>query len=176
MQHRGTRQVATGLARVLLERRALDESESLLRDQLEVLPDATNPGSINARCLLARVLQARGEPDAAEAVFDEIFELTSVRYPDSHWRRALVEGRYGLFLLEEGRFEEAEAQLIPAVRRLIDEPGIERPLVRELLRGAVDLYGRWGRPHRAAEYEGLLDIEGSRTPAETASTSPQRQP
>ena len=71
---------------------------------------------------------------------------------------------YGRCLIDAGRFEDAEKEVVADYEMLKTTLEPAHPLVRQSLELIVDLYEAWGKPDKAAEYRALLP-ESDEAPA-----------
>jgi serine/threonine protein kinase len=103
---------------------------------------------------LARVRLAQGDPSAAEPLARSAVGIAEGAFAPRDWRLAAARSVLGAALAERRRFAEAESLLLQAHEALEDVPG---PQGREALatrKRLGALYLAWGRPARAALFQG----------------------
>ncbi|MEP0547361.1 MAG: serine/threonine-protein kinase [Rhodothermales bacterium] len=111
-----------------------------------------------ARCNLGRLFHLRGEPEAAEAAYREGLAVLRGALPAGHQTIAHNEGRFGLLLLEQGRFAEAEPLLLASFEGIGTARGADHPDTREAARRLIELYEAAGRPDDADRYRAELVV------------------
>jgi tetratricopeptide (TPR) repeat protein len=95
----------------------------------------------------------QGEPSKAQSLLEEI-----LAEPEEHpsWRRAETSVLLGRSLSAQGRFEQAETQLLKAYedyQSVTGDPWADQNVAVEAI---VDLYVAWERPQQAAEWKAKL--------------------
>jgi serine/threonine protein kinase/tetratricopeptide (TPR) repeat protein len=104
---------------------------------------------------LASVLIMEGKASEGEARAREALAIFRAKTPDS-WRVADAESVLGGCLAAQRRFAEAEPLLTASYPILAKDPGDGAKHAPEALKRIVDLYTAWGKPEKAAEYQGRL--------------------
>jgi hypothetical protein len=109
---------------------------------------------LSAATCLARFLSMQDRFDEAEAVFAEEFARAEGAGPNG--RIARLHLNYGLHLAACGAYEEAEAQLLEAVRQAGDvRAGTWYSHPDDLIVGFIELYRKWGNKEKVREFEQL---------------------
>ena len=91
--------------------------------------------------------------DVAERYLRESLALRKKNLPEGHWAVASSESILGAHLVLAKRFTEAEALLIPAEKKLVEERGEDAAVVGDARKRIVALYTAWGKPAEAARWE-----------------------
>lgn len=163
-QHPNTLAAMNNLATLLVDLGRLDDAEPLFRGALrrlrEVL-DEGHPTVLGITHNLANLLRRQGKLDQAAAMFRDLLETTERSLPENHWYRWGFQSTYGLCLTEMKRYHDAEDRLLPAYQGLRSVFGQSDPHTLTAAERLVELYERWGKSDRAAEYRALLAQPGS---------------
>jgi tetratricopeptide (TPR) repeat protein len=127
---------------------------------LEVLPDDLERMG-NAHYHLGKLELATGDPVTAEAEFRALVALRERLGKAQDWRAPNLESCIGAALTAQGRFDEAEAQLLPATEALLARDDLPPLDSRQgdvggvALERVVSLYQKWS----AAEADPRLEAE-----------------
>jgi serine/threonine protein kinase/Flp pilus assembly protein TadD len=151
-----------------------DKAETSLVRALAILRKAQPEHSRIATALncLGRIRLRQGRPVEAEFLLRECLETSrQVSFPSGDWLIARFEAGLAESLLDQGRFEEAEAELLSALAVLEENPvgdDLRRDVLitnRDVQRLFVRLYETSGKPDQAAEWRAKLeaDSDPSRT-------------
>lgn len=156
----GTTQAALGDLTLRLGR--LEESRGWLDRALSIqrAVRGAHPDLATSLEFLGRLEHAQGNHAAAVAAFDEAVEIRGQtgRGPDSG-SIARARACRGAALIELGRLQEAEADLLAAFATMKKDP--TRGEVYQLtLDGLIDCYTRGEKPELAAEYRALKESQG----------------
>jgi tetratricopeptide (TPR) repeat protein len=121
---------------------------------------------------LGQIRLRQGHPVEAETLLRECFEVSQhVSFPSGDWPIARFEAGLAEALIDQLRFQEAEAELLNAAAMLEENAfgdDVRRHVLkvnRELQRGFVRLYEDWGKPEQAAEWRAKLEADS--VPAHT---------
>ena len=154
--HPGITSMMNNLAIELRETGRLEEAESLYREAIAILRKQGDHPSLGTELHnLARLLAERREFAEAEALYQEACALSDKRDGLNHWKSANLRSNYGNFLLDRGRYEEAEALLLGSYPVLRETLGPEHERTERNRERLVELYEAWGKPEKAAEYRAL---------------------
>jgi tetratricopeptide (TPR) repeat protein len=148
----------SSLARALHALGRLEEAEGLLATVLatrrELLGEDHPHVALTKKDLAALLLERK--PVAADAIAEAEALLTQAlpvlrewKSEDS-WELAEAESLWGVCLMEQGRFEEAEPYLVDGYLSLRDLRGSEAIYARNAHGRLVGLYAAWGRPPPAS--------------------------
>ena len=127
-------------------------SRKVLALRGKTLPD-THMAVATAMGLLGRALGPMDSLDVAERYLRESLALRKKNLPEGHWAVASSESILGAHLVLAKRFTEAEALLIPAEKKLVEERGEDAAVVGDARNRIVALYTAWGKPAEAARWE-----------------------
>ena len=151
------------LADVLRTKGNLAEAEDLLCAALPIERNSLGDHPLVARVLisLALVQQGQGELPEAELAGSECLAM-QVRLHGNNWQMSCAQAVLGGILLEQKRYDEAEALLLGAhgvlarspklVTRKLRGPG-SKSLLEQVLEGLIGLDRATGRSDRAAGWE-----------------------
>ncbi len=114
-----------------------------------------------AESLLGSILMRTDDPGAAEPHLREAVSILEQTIGAMHWMTANSVSAYGELLTSLERFDEAEAQLLEAARRLDDPEVSAAPAVRARTHERlVELYEATGNEAQAAVWRERLDPGG----------------
>ncbi len=141
-----------------LERAGLAvEGESTARELIALVRPLGEDRSghlLSAGTCLGRFLSMQNRYDEAEAVFAAEFERAEAAGPNGRIARLHLD--YGLHLAARGAYEDAEAQLLEAVRQAGDvRAGTWYSHPDDLMVGFIELYRKWGKVEKVCEFEQL---------------------
>jgi serine/threonine protein kinase/tetratricopeptide (TPR) repeat protein len=171
--HRETIVALSNLGLLREQEGRLDEAESAHREAMERLVrtlGAEHTLALNAQMSLASVLRRKGSAGEAESILRALrpsFERRSA--PDS-LRVAGLRFLLGQAIADLGRFEEARAELEPAVARILAAPSTHAARASECIDAMVSLFERWD----AAEPGKGHDAEAARWRAKADGRDPDR--
>jgi eukaryotic-like serine/threonine-protein kinase len=146
------------------DKRYIARAIELFRDTLEAqrtaLGEADTQTAYTMHCL-AHTLVMNGGKDGIPAADDREIELlyrhalaVQRKYRrDATWHTFDITVRLGEFLNSRRRYEEAEALLQDALRRLQSLPGAPPEMTAILARELDAVYQNWGKPDRADEWK-----------------------
>lgn len=142
----------TSLGMLLHDAGRLDEAEEALRGALDIYDAALDPhhqfiGSTLTE--LGGVLNTKNRSDLALPLLTRAVEIRSRDFPRDHALHAGTLVAYGDTLARLGRFDDAEAELLPSYEALEGRGGRRE---RQALLALVRLYERWERPEDAARF------------------------
>ncbi|MBI1852415.1 MAG: serine/threonine protein kinase [Planctomycetes bacterium] len=160
--HEDTRFAMRLLARALRALNQLDECEERYREVLAAYRRAEGDDSrttIAVKFQLAVCLMSEGKFAEANGLFSETLESGRHVLPPASDDLALYEQFYGRCLRFEERFDEAEPHLLEGYRRLNEAYGARHDRVVDAIGDLVNLYEKWGKPEKAAEYRVLVPAE-----------------
>ncbi len=103
---------------------------------------------------LAVVLQRQDSAEKireSEHILLELISDADELLPEGHYLRAVFRKQYGMSLLKQSRFEEAEAAMVPASKALEVSLGLENFRTQGSLEDLVELYETWGKDAEAEE-------------------------
>ena len=131
------------------------EAAALCRDVLArrgtSLPER-HPILAASLLVLGKSLVEQGRPREAEAPLREALAMRRGLLPPGHWQTASAESALGRCLARQRRFREAEPLVVAACERLLSERGPRHERTLDALANVVDLYQRWNKPDRLAEF------------------------
>jgi serine/threonine protein kinase/tetratricopeptide (TPR) repeat protein len=146
------------LGNVLQAEEKIADAERCYREALSIA-DAASGSDPKIRAIflrnLASVLVAEGKAVEAEAKAREALSIFRAKQPN-FWRVADTESVLGSCLTALGRFEEAERLLLASYPALESDKGDGAKHAEEARQRIVELYTKWGRPERVAEYRAKL--------------------
>ncbi|MCX6632563.1 MAG: serine/threonine-protein kinase, partial [Candidatus Solibacter sp.] len=154
-----------GLACAAQERFA--EAEALFVKALEGHRRAArqeHPAAIGVMQLLAAAYSSQGNYGEAESMLRECVRLREKVTPDS-WERYHVAGNLGNVFLLQARFAEAERYLVDGylgmMERYSQVSANNRATVALAGKRVVELYEKWGRAEKAAEWRLRIETGGA---------------
>jgi eukaryotic-like serine/threonine-protein kinase len=143
------------LADTLLELKRYGEAVEMSRDVLgrrsPSLP-ADHPVMAAAWLVLGKALLQQGAVRDAEAAIREGLNLRRTFLPEGHWLLASAEVALARCLSYQRRFEEAERLASGAYERLRSDRGPRHERTIEAAAILAELYERWQKPEKAAEF------------------------
>ena len=143
------------LAAVLDQRQQFAESLGLRQSELADAIDLRGPGDVYVALALAGLghhALASGDLRLADTSFRRALELRRQMHPSGHWRIDEARGMVAVVALRAGRFDESEPGLLAAYEGLRAHRGAAAAETLAARRHLADLYDRWNRPQRAAQY------------------------
>jgi hypothetical protein len=106
--------------------------------------------------VLGRSLDGLDSLEAGERWLRESLRLRKQSLPEGHWLVYSSESILGAHMTLARRFEDAEALLLPAEKKLVEARGEEAPVVNDVRKRIVALYKSWGKNAEAAKWEAKL--------------------
>jgi serine/threonine protein kinase/flagellar biosynthesis regulator FlaF len=103
----------------------------------------------------------RGRAEDAKALAEEAFRLRRGVLGDRAWPSATAAAALARALVALGRFEEAEALLVPAIADIEVALGRDDPRAAAARRAAAAMYEAWARPQQAERIRGV-QLEGAK--------------
>jgi serine/threonine protein kinase/Tfp pilus assembly protein PilF len=143
------------LSRPLLERGKYEEAASVLQEGFRIaMPSlgGDHPLIAFGKIYLARVYLAQKDPAAAEPLLRDALRIRQRIFPPDDWRIGVPKSVLGAALTALARYDEAELQLLEALRVLKDIPGVQGQEAKATRGRLVAMYETWGRPEKAAAY------------------------
>jgi len=135
------------------------DAERCYREALAIV-EAVSDSDPKTRAIfmrnLASVLVTEGKAVEAEAKAREALAIFRAKQPPKHWRIADTESVLGSCLTALGHFEEAEKLLLASYPALENDKGDGAKHAAEARQRIVELYTKWGKPERVAEYGAKL--------------------
>lgn len=165
-----------------------DEAEPMFREvlrALRALHGSDHPSIATALTSLGLVLAGKGDFGAAEPIFrDAVAVARRTQSGGDLGRVAFTEDLHGECLTQLGRYEEAEPLLLGAYPVLKVSKGDDHLRTVEAIHRLIDLYDKWGKPEKAAEYRALLaeatggdeSVDEGEEPASDTNTEPAQNP
>jgi non-specific serine/threonine protein kinase/serine/threonine-protein kinase len=142
----------------LLEAGRLKEAEDVQRELLSAVARFYGIESPNYRGderFLGSILLRQGRVQEAEALFRRLLSKAEDVPPPTKVAIPLLRADLGRVLTEQGRYDEAEKELLKSYGLLEQAVGAEDS-VRQLAIGPlIELYEAWGKPEKAAEFRAL---------------------
>ncbi len=133
-------------------------SREVLKLRGKSLPE-THLAISTAMGVLGRSLGPMDSLDAAEGYLRESLELRRKTLPPGHWALASSESILGAHYTLARRFDEAEALLVPAEKKLVEARGEDAPVVKDARTRIVALYTAWGKPAEAARWQDRITAQ-----------------
>jgi serine/threonine-protein kinase len=143
----------------LLGRNRYAEAAKWCREVLNLrgktLPDSHMAVS-TAMSVLGRSMDGMDSLADGEHWLRESLRLRKQSLPEGHWLILSSESILGAHMVVARRFEDAEALLLPAERKLVEARGEEAPVVNDVRKRIVALYKAWGKTAEAGKWEAKL--------------------
>jgi len=137
----------------LLEARGEDgAAEPRLREAVAILRRENHATLPLVLGNLGELLTKRGDLLEAERVFEEAVPLGLREFGESSQDVAKVRAKYGVCLLKQGKYGEAEPNLVAAFSVLRASLGDRNDRTVETARCLIELYRAWGKERQAAAY------------------------
>ncbi|MGE0813441.1 MAG: tetratricopeptide repeat protein [Vicinamibacterales bacterium] len=163
------------LAHLLIAQHRYDEAADALNRALEMVRPALGQNHQLVAVYasnLATIHLARRNPEAAEALLRDALRIRSSA-PEimpsrrrmlaiDDWPVGRIKTLLGEALSDQGRLDAAETTLLEARHDLESAPAPADADLRDNAARLVELYGRLGRPDRAAEYRAAASGRGTR--------------
>ncbi len=146
--------VLSSLGKLAQARGRHEEAEARLREALDIRLEHLGEDSLHVaitRKDLADALLARGQWATGQPLLTRALDTLRRTRAEGDWIRADAESVLGAYLTTEGRYQEAEASLLPSYRTLVEALG-SRAEPRAARRRLIELYQAWGKPDKAAEF------------------------
>jgi hypothetical protein len=148
------------LVPVLIDRRKLEEAETIAREVL----DATNRrmegdplGTIEKRHTLGWVLVERGKAEEALPILEQVVSDCKALLPGGYIETSHFQTSYGRCLTALGRFVQAEPVLLKAyAAESRMRPNPEHIRIRRCVQSLVELYEAWEQEEKAAQWREKL--------------------
>ena len=171
--HPLTLTVANNLAGMYTAQGRHAEAEPIQRRSLEAWrrvrgPD--HPNTIFAENNLGTTLRALKRDAEAEPLYADVYTRAQRAQIPPALAATLI-GNYGPTLVRLGKFEQAEAPLLEAHRRLRETNQSANPRMRDVLTSLVTVCERTNRPDDASKWRAALDALPAR-PTTTPATAP----
>jgi serine/threonine protein kinase len=118
-------------------------------------------------------LLLQGKLDEAEAIYQRLVDISKLIFPEGNWYVAQLQGEYGECLARQGKFADAEENLLASYAGLRAAVGEERDLTIEAIKRLIRLYNNWRRPLEASEWMdqlGAIYEQRARPPAARSTT------
>jgi eukaryotic-like serine/threonine-protein kinase len=147
------------LASVVRDRGRLADAEGLHRESVDIMRLVLGEGHAQYAIHAANhatTLLAQGRCGEAVPVFRQAIATMQRTIPSDRYRIGSQKRWLGACLTTLGRFVEAEAVLQRSYAMLHEELGDRDHYTRDALARLVALYGAWGQPERAADYQTRL--------------------
>ena len=145
----------------LLGRNRFSEAATWCREVLKLrgktLPD-THPAVATAMSVLGRSLDGLDSLSTGEYWLRESLRLRKQSLPAGHWLIYSSESILGAHMTAAHRFENAEALLLPAEKKLVEVRGEDAPVVNDVRKRIVALYKAWGKNAEAEKWERKLVV------------------
>ena len=152
-----TCQARTLLATLLYDKGDVKTAEDLLRQSLEtqrkVYPNG-HRDTTETEVGLGRLLNEHERASEAEPLLRDALAALERIFPDNHWRIADARGVLGECLTMRKSFDEAETLLTRSYDTLKAQRNEKDMYRRRAATRLVNLYHAWGKPERAAKYQG----------------------
>lgn len=146
----------TSLGRVAEQKGDLEAAELNFRRSIDIFEAQARAGEpLLGRTYnsLAGILIDTGRPQEAERIARRVIERRrQAGIVEVNWRQAQTLGVLGEALLAQGRFEEAEVELLEAYEATERSAGASAPYLERLGRSLAALYEAWGRPEEARRF------------------------
>jgi serine/threonine-protein kinase len=145
----------SSLADVLYERARFEEAEQLYREAVATFEKTLGPDHQYVAASLtglARVFAQRGDQQQVGALVDRAVSIWRRELPTDHWRIANAQAVMGLCLVRQGKYAEAERNLLDNYAILDKQRGAGSADARRVRGWIATLYDAWGRPETAARY------------------------
>jgi len=148
-----------GYATFLMEhgrfQEAADRSSEILANRGGSLPD-THPVIPAALLIYGKSLDGLGRMDEGGAAIEECVALRRKIYPPTHWLVGNSERHLGEHYTRAARYADAERVLLHGYGLVLAGLGPDHPRTQDAVKALAELYRRWGRPAREAEYRAKL--------------------
>lgn len=118
---------------------------------------AEHPGTLTIRNNQGLLYARMERTDEAERVFREVLEVRERTMSPDNPDIAVSHHSLGRLLSDEGRFQDAEVQLLAAHRGFREHLGAEHPYTVGAVNALVGLYEAWGQPEAAAVWIRVRD-------------------
>lgn len=155
-------QILGNLAVVRQDGRDFAGAERALRDLLAVEnPRAVQPiNRLIFRGNLAAVLERQGKLAESARCFVEVFAAAKGLLPEGHWILGAYHKGYGVCLMKQQQFTQAEAEIQLGLRILSKTFAATDARVQKAQIALCELYEAWGKPEAAARVRAQLPPGG----------------
>ncbi|HKI20866.1 MAG TPA: tetratricopeptide repeat protein, partial [Isosphaeraceae bacterium] len=137
------------------------EAEKLFREVLASERKTSGTGKLGLAATLAglgSLLIDNGRAGEAESLLRECLEIREKHLPADHWHRSSARSLLGGALAKHGKFAEAEPLLLDGYEGLSRAKYVPPKQVSRAIYRLVELYEKWGKPGRAAEWKAKLAL------------------
>jgi tetratricopeptide (TPR) repeat protein len=158
-QYLDTLEVTTWYLRVLIMRAKFADAEALARDAHSSLAASVGqetPLALDALELLSMAQRGLGKSEEAERTAREVVQAAERVFTTGYYHLPQFRNHWGRCLLDLGRYEDAEAQLLKAHAGEIAMRGPEHRNTREVVANLMRLYEAWDKPDKAAGWRTKL--------------------
>jgi tetratricopeptide (TPR) repeat protein len=148
------------LASVLRDEEGFEEADSLHLKALEISRSVVGEDHSAYWILLGNrgmTLRAMGNCDIGESVLRDAIDGIRRTIPNNVSRAPAVQRWLGACLMDRGRFEEAESELLASLSDLRAFHGDSHSITQDAAQLLVTLYTRWDKPEQARPYQALID-------------------
>lgn len=147
------------LGEILSNLKKYDEARSVFEEATEVFrktggPD--HPYVAYGLLGLGNLHLRQGNPQAAEPLLRQAVELRVKVLTDESWETAAAKVDLAECLLQQKKYEEAEALLVPGLPRIQSAKGATHYLTRDALERTARMYEATGRAEQAAPLRAML--------------------
>ena len=156
-----TRFTSSCLGRLLYIRGEYAEAEPMLRNCVTGCMrqfGPTHPSTLGSKHNLAVALHGLGQLKEAEALAREVVETVSSVLPAEYYRLPAYRATFALCLMDLGRFDEAEEQLLAAYNRELAMRGEQHKNTRKVVKNLIHLYEAWDKPDKVAWWRAKLQL------------------
>jgi serine/threonine protein kinase len=179
-EHPFTLTALNNYASILQSQRRFAEAEPIQQEILALLRRVRgpeHPHAIFAANNYASTLRSLGRFEEAAALSAEVYERAA-KAQIAPAVAAVLMAPHGPCLVRLGRYDEAEAPLREAHRRLVETKQSNSPRMREVLAALAEVCERTGRADEAAQWRDELESLQARptTPATRPTTAPSTKP
>ncbi len=133
-----------------------EASEPFLEEAISILQKHEHPWVSIAMSNLGELMNRIGDYDAAEPIFEEALSIGLEHLGDKNQDIAKLRSRYGECLLNLGKFEKAEGELLAALPILRDTLGEQDVRTQQTLSLLIELYEALNKKDEAEKYRQLL--------------------
>ncbi len=144
------------LGNLLRDRGDYEASEPLLKEAISILQKHEHPWVSIAMSNLGELMNRIGDYDAAEPIFEEALSIGLKHLGDKNQDIAKLRSRYGECLLNLGKLEKAEGELLAALPILMDTIGEQNKRTQQTILFLVELYEALDRIDEAEMYRQQL--------------------
>ncbi len=146
----------------------LDEAERLMRESLDIQIrefGEQRQGTLVAMNNLALLLLDRKKPAEALPLFEKMNTGLAALLPPGHWMLAAARKNLGEAQFDLAQYDAAETSFLAAYEGLKSSLGEDHDRTRGGAKSLVDLYTKWNKPEKAAEWRGRAGAPAESQPA-----------